>query len=117
MFCWYDQRVVQVSTLNAFGPSEYSLPNSQWGFFDECVTQKFFHRNPDNGMLITYRNENNQLVEDIYSNVNSYQCHCMDISGELMTFSVGGPRHFENNLPLENSPLWTEKNLAHDTHH
>ena len=115
--CWYDQRILQVLSLNAFDPLEYSLPNSKWGFFDECITQKFFDRNLDNGRLITYGNENNQLVEDIYGNVNSYQCHCMDISGELMTFSVGGSRHFENNLPLENSPLWTRKNLAHNTHH
>ena len=34
-----------------------------------------------------------------------------------MTFSVGGPRHFENNLPLENSPLWEGKKLARYIHH
>ena len=41
----------------------------------------------------------------------------MDISGELMTFCVGRPRYFENNLLLENSPLWTGRNLAHDIYH
>ena len=34
-----------------------------------------------------------------------------------MTFCVGGPRYFENNLPLENSPLWTGRNLATSTYH
>ena len=113
---WYDQRVRKVSSLNAYGPIEYSLPNSKWGFFDECVTQKFFDTNPGQASLISYRDENNNVMGDIYSNANSYQCHCMDISGELMTFCIGGPRYFENNLPLENSPLWMEKNLAYDTH-
>ena len=87
-------------------PLEYSLPNSKCGFFNECVTQRFFDRDPDAGKLIQCHDENNQVLEvDIYTHENSYQCHCIDISGELMTFSVGGPRHFENNLPLENSPL------------
>ena len=113
---WYDQRVRKVSSLNACGPIEYSLPNSRWGFFDECVTQKFSDTDLGQASLISYRDENNNIMGDIYSNASSYQCHCMDISGELMTFCVGGPRYFENNLPLENSPLWTEKNLAYDTH-
>ena len=34
-----------------------------------------------------------------------------------MIFSFGGPKHFENNLPLENSPLWEGKNLARYIHH
>ena len=34
-----------------------------------------------------------------------------------MIFSFGGPKHFENNLPLENSPLWESKNLARYIHH
>ena len=55
-------------------------------------------------------------MEDIYRNGNSYQSHCMDISGELMTFCVGGPRFFENNVLLENSSLWTEKNIAFNVH-
>ena len=36
----------------------------------------------------------------------------MDLSKELMTFSVGGPRFFENNMLLENSPSWLGKNFA-----
>ena len=96
------------SSLNACGPLEYSQSNSKWGFFDKCVTQKFFDEDPGKGSLTLYRDKNNHVIEDIYGNSNSYQCHCMDITGELMTFCVGGPRYFENNLPLENSPLWTE---------
>ena len=85
------------------------LPNSILGFFDTCVTLKFYLRDPSEGSLIKYRNENNVLMEDIYGNSNSYQSHCMDMLGELMTFCVGGPRFFENNVLLENSPLWTER--------
>ena len=113
--CWYDNKIMQQSLC---GPLEYSLPNSKWGFFDECVTQRFFDRDLPSGTLIQYCDENNQVLEvDIYAHENSYQCHCIDISGELMTFSIGGPRHFDNNLPLENSPLWEGKNLAHYIHH
>ena len=80
---------------------DYSMPNSRNGFFDACVTQKFYDRDPSIGILMVYCNENNQIIDDIYGNANSYQCHCMDISGELMTFCIGGPRYFEYNLPLE----------------
>ena len=58
-----------------------------------------------------------KIRKDVYENPNGYQTHCMDISGELMTFCVGGPRYFENNLPLENSPLWVGQNLVSYIHH
>ena len=43
----------------------------------------------------------------------------MGISGELMTFCVGGPRCFENNVCLENSfhHALGDRNQAHDIHH
>ena len=104
---------MQLTSMNACGLIEYSPPNSRWGFFDECVTQRSFDDDPGkHGPFVRYRNYNNEILEDIYGNANSFQCHCMDISGELMTFCVGGPRYFENNLPLGNSPLWTGKNMA-----
>ena len=75
--CWYDNKIMQSSSC---GPFEYSLPNSKWGFFDECVTQRFFDRDPDAGTLTQYHDENNQVLEvDIYTHTNSHQCHCIDI--------------------------------------
>ena len=41
----------------------------------------------------------------------------MNISGELTMFCMGGPRFFENNVALENSPLWSKRNLTFDVHH
>ena len=43
----------------------------------------------------------------------------MYISGELMTFYVGGPRYFENNVCLENSFHYAldDRNQARDIHH
>ena len=70
-------------------------------------------------VFLMHDNDDNddQVTDDIYGNANRYQCHCMDVSGELMTFCVGGPRYFKNNLPLENSPLWKGRNLATSTYH
>ena len=93
---------------------EYALPNSRLGFFDECVNQKFYMRDPCDNTLIKYRDENNVILEDVYGNTNGHQSHVMDISGELTMFCMGGPRSFENNVTLENSPLWSERNLAFD---
>ena len=109
---------MQLISTKACGPIEYSPPNSRWGFFDECVTQRFSDNDPGkHGCFMRYRNDNNEILKDIYDNASSFQCHCMDISGKLMTFCVGRPRYFENNLLLENSRLWTGKNLAHDIYH
>ena len=43
----------------------------------------------------------------------------MGISGELMTFCVGGPRYLENNVCLENSFHHApgDRNQARDIHH
>ena len=59
--CWYDDKIMQSSS--SCGPLEYSFPNSKWGFFNECVTQRFFDRDPDAGTLIQYGDENNQAFE------------------------------------------------------
>ena len=40
----------------------------------------------------------------------------MDFSKELMTFAAAGPRFFENNTSIENSSLWTSRNLAKNIH-
>ena len=66
--------------------------------------------------MIRHRNEQNQVIDDVYGDPNSYQANCMDISGELMTFCVGGPRYFENNVCLENSFHHTDRNQARDIH-
>ena len=59
----------------------------------------------------------NQVIDDVYGDPNSYQANCMDISGELMTFCVGGPRYFENNVCLEHSFHHPDRNQARDIHH
>ena len=40
--CWYSQKMGQLPTYNCCGLMEYSLPNSRLGFFNTCVTQKFY---------------------------------------------------------------------------
>ena len=69
--------------------------------------------------MIRHRNEQNQVIDDVYGDPNSYHANCMDISGELKTFCVGGPRYFENNVCLENSfrHVPGDRNQAHDIHH
>ena len=103
--------------LSSHSRVDYSVPNTRNGFFDACVTQKFYDINLSEGIFIAHQNGEDQIIEDVYGNPNGYQTHCMDISGELMTFCVGGPRYFENNLPLANSPLWVGPNLASYIHH
>ena len=87
-------------------------------FFYSCVVQRFFFiADPSPSTLTVYRNaEDNAIVEDVYGDLNGYQTQCASISGELMTFCVGGPRYFQNNGLLENSPLWTVLNPANDIH-
>ena len=67
-------------------------------FFDECVSQKFYLKDHSDGLLIRYRDDVNNVIEDANGNANGYQSHVMDISGELTTFCTGGPRFFENNV-------------------
>ena len=84
------------------GPVEFALPNSKIGFFDECAVQSLHDENPDSERFV--------LDEDLnepYNDIASYIGHMMRSSGELMTFSVGGPRFFENNAIIECFNEWT----------
>ena len=85
------------------GPIEFALPNSKTGFFDEGVVQKLFGKNPDGG---SDRFVSNDDLDEPYGNIHSYVGHMMKSSGELMTFSVGGPRFFENNTIMECFNEW-----------
>ena len=50
---------------------------------------------------------------DRYDDEDSYVGRMMmELSGELMTFSVGGPRFFENNSLVECFEQWSGHNLA-----
>ena len=40
--CWFNRKLDIVKEYRDCGPIELSLPNSRIGFFDECMTQKFF---------------------------------------------------------------------------
>ena len=40
----------------------------------------------------------------------------MHLSGELMIFSVGGPRYFENNTIVECFDHWCGENAANSLH-
>ena len=95
---------------------DYIEPNTRNGFFDSCVVQKFYTRDLCPSMLTLYRNDDNTIMEDVYGNLNGYESQCASVSGELMTFCIGGPRYFQNNTLLENSPLWTCLNPANDIH-
>ena len=97
--CWFNKRVNVVEEYKHWGPLEYSLPNSWIVFFNSCVTQKFHVNDPCPSSTRTYF-DGPDKIGDVYSNANSYQSHVIDISKELMTFSVGGPRFFENNTLL-----------------
>ena len=70
---------------------EFALLNSKTGCFDECVVQKLFGKNPDGG---SDRFVSNDDLNEPYGNIHSYVGRMMISSGELMTFSVGGPRFF-----------------------
>ena len=94
------------------GPIELSLPNSRIGFFDECVTQRVYSKNPDPA---TYRYHDLNVVKP-YDEGNSYVGHMMALSEELVTFSVGGPRFFENNTVVESFNEWGQENLANREH-
>ena len=94
--CWFNKKVSIVRGYRECGPLEFSLPNSRIGFFDECVTQKFHMRNPCTNSTMEHADYAGP-IPDAYTITNSYQSHCMDLSKELMTFAIGGPRFFENN--------------------
>ena len=71
---------------------------------------------PSPQTLTVYTDNQGVAIEDVYSNANGFEAQCVSISGELHTFSVGGPRYFQNNTLLENSPSWGLINLAKDIH-
>ena len=114
--CWFNKHVNVVEEYKHWGPLECSLPNSRIGFFYSCVTEKLHVNDPCPSSTRTYFDGHDE-IGDVYSNANSYQSHMMDISKELMTFSIGGPRFFENNTLLENSLDCAEANLANCTQH
>ena len=112
-----NRKVGIVKEYQDCGPIELSLPNSRISFFNECLTQRFFSIDLcQNSTTVHIDPTNNMPIQDTYSNPNSYQSHCMDLSKELMTFAVGGPRFFQNNTLLENSSLWVGRNLAKNIH-
>ena len=55
-FCW----------LSLHSRVDYSVPNTRNGFFDACVTQKFYDINPSEGIFIVYWNGEDQIIEDVY---------------------------------------------------
>ena len=83
---------------------DYVEPNMCNGFFDLCVIQRFFPVDPSPQSLTVYTDNQGVAIEDVYSNANSFESQCASISGELHTFCIGGPRYFQNNTLLENSP-------------
>ena len=110
---WSDKRCdIVVNEYRDPGPIELSLPNSRIGFFDKCVTQRVYSKNPDPD---TYRYHNLNVIEP-YDEGNSYVGHMMALSEELVTFSVGGPRFFENNTVAESFDEWGQENLANSEH-
>ena len=75
------------------GLMEFSLPNSRTVFFYECVTltQYIYLRNPN---AKSNRFARLPHLLDPYDDEDSYDGRMMmELSGELMTFLVGGP-HF-----------------------
>ena len=116
--CWFNRKVGIVRDSQDCGPIELSLPNSRLSFFDKSVTQRFFSVDLcKNSTTVHISPTDGTPVPDAYSNLNSYQSHCIDLSKELMTFAVGGPRFFENNTLIENSLLWVGRNLAKNVYH
>ena len=95
---------------------DYVEPNTRNGFFDPCVIQRFFPVDPSPQPLMVYTDNQGVAIEDVYSNANSFESQYASISGELHTFCVGGPRYFQNNTLLENSPSWGLINPAKDIH-
>ena len=62
--------------------------------FDKCVMQKFHASNLCMNSTMEHADDVG-TIPDTYMNTNSYQSHCMDLSKELMTFAIGGPRFFK----------------------
>ena len=94
----------------------YVESNTHNGFFDSCIIQQFFPLDPSPQSLMVYADNQGVAIEDVYSNANSFESQCASISGELHTLCIGGPRYFQNNTLLENSPSWGLINPAKDIH-
>ena len=88
---WSDKLVGIVKKYRDRGPTELSLPNSKIGLFDECVIQRFHDENPDT----TEARFHKPSLDDVYDFENSYANRQMELSKELITFSVVGPRFFK----------------------
>ena len=93
---------VVVNEYCDIGPIEFALPNSKTGFFDEFVIQKIYGKNPDDGSDRFVLND----LDEPYGNIHSYVGCMMQSSGELVTFSVGGPRFFDNNTIVKCFNEW-----------
>ena len=107
---WSNEHIDIVCEYKDIDCIELALPNSKIGFFDECVTQKFYEDNPDSHLFFDLE------LQDVYDEPNSYESSMMSASGELMTFSVGGPRSFKNNVMVESFYEWNGENLANNQH-
>ena len=83
------------------GPMECALPNSKTGFFYECVTQKFYECNPDKNLFVEDDNVEEDETLEPFDVSGSCMGRMMELSSELMSFSIGGPRLFINNAIVE----------------
>ena len=81
---------------------EVLLANNKSSFFDECIVQHFHHSTTVNAANL--RLPSAMEFRDIYDLTNdewnpvTYQHSQMNMSGELMTFAVGGPRFSRNGV-------------------
>ena len=71
--------------------------------------QRIYLQNPDVNSSRFIRLPN---LDDRYDNEFSYVGRMIELSGELMTFSVGGPLFFKNNTIVECLNQWSEHNLT-----
>ena len=78
---------------------EYALPNSRVGFFNECLIQKF-----EDTDHINY--ETSDYLRD------TYDIKLMRMSGECVSFCVGGPRFFGNATIVETFEHWSGWNRS-----
>ena len=79
---------------------EYALPNSKDGFFDKSIIQRFHGGTPD----ICHHYHTEDYAHNMYDN------KMMVYSEECMSFSVNGPRFFDNPIIVETFNQWSEWN-------
>ena len=82
------------------------------GFFYECVTQKFYECNLDKNLFVEDDDVEEDEMLEPFDVSGSYMGRMMELSGELMSFLIGGPRLFENNVIVETFEEWTQSNYA-----